>query len=79
MAIGDVAAGCTVLVLYNGLPLPPSKLSLPTGDLDAYLIHGSLGPPKSTHKGISIGSAVFVGLTIVTDQQTQRQTMLRYL
>ena len=28
-----------VAILYNGLPFPPSKLPLPTGDLRPHLIH----------------------------------------
>jgi len=35
----------SVLILYNGTPLFPSKLPLLIGDLDPYLIRGSLGPP----------------------------------
>jgi len=27
--------------IYNGLPLTPSELPFPTGDMDSYLIHGS--------------------------------------
>jgi len=43
------------------------------GDMDPYLTHGSLGPPEFLNpNGISIGSAVFAGLTSVTDQQTDR-------
>ena len=40
----------SVLILYDGLPLPPSKLPLPMGDLDTHLTHGSLGPPESSSK-----------------------------
>ena len=39
-----------------------------------YLIHGSLGPRKSAQKPISIGSAVFAGLTNVTNRYTHAQT-----
>jgi len=35
-----------VPILYNGPPLPSSKLPLPMGDLDADIIHGSLGRPE---------------------------------
>jgi len=43
-----------VPILYNGQPLPSSKLPLPIGDLDPYLIHGSLGPaPKSSSQTAS--------------------------
>jgi len=51
-------------------------------DLDLYLTHGSLGQSQSSTQsghtrvlnpnGISIGSAVFAGLTTVTDGQTDR-------
>jgi len=60
---------------------PSSKFPLPMGDLDAYLIHGFLGPPMSTDpKGVSIGSAIFAGLTgsrwwqTDTDRQTDSAT-----
>jgi len=38
------------VILYNGPTLAPSKLPLCTEDLEfgPHLIHGSLGPPKST-------------------------------
>jgi len=52
-------------------PFFPKNLSFPMGDLNPHVIHGPLGPPKSsTQNGISIGSAVFAGLTSVTDRQT---------
>jgi len=35
-------------ILYNGPPLRPSKLLLPTADLDPHLIYGSLDPPESS-------------------------------
>jgi len=55
-----------------------SKFPLPMGDLDPYLIHGSLDPLESINpKGISIGSAIFAWLTIMT--VTERQTMLLHL
>jgi len=38
----------SVPILYSGTPLSPSKLPLPMGDLDPHLIHGSLGPSKSS-------------------------------
>jgi len=40
-------------ILYNGTPLPPSKLPLPIRDLDPHLIHGSLGPLESSTQMIS--------------------------
>jgi len=40
-----------------------------------YLMHVSLGPRKSsTQNGISIGSAIFAGLTSVTDKPTDNST-----
>jgi len=56
-------------------PLPsaapsPSKLPLCMGDLDPYLLHGSLVTPGvHDQNGISISSAGFAGLMIVTDRQ----------
>ena len=65
----------TVSIVYNGTPLPPTKLSLP--------IWGS-GPPSNTwfpgptrvpsQNGISISSAIFAGLSSVTDRQTDWPT-----
>jgi len=41
-------------LLYNGLPLTPSKLPFPMGDLDPHLIHGFLRPPSHKNpNGIS--------------------------
>jgi len=52
----------------------PSKLPLRMGNLDPHLIHGFSGPLKSIiQNGISIGSAVFAGLTTVTDRPTDRR------
>ena len=52
-----------------------AKLSLCTGRSGPHLIHGSLGPPRVHNRnGISIGSAVFAGLTTVTDRQTDHAT-----
>jgi len=48
----------------------PSKLPLPMGDLYPHLIRGSLSPPDSIPNGISIGSAIFAGLTSVTERPT---------
>ena len=41
----QVTAGCPYTLQW--VPLSPSKLPLPMGDLDPHLTHGSLGPPKS--------------------------------
>jgi len=49
----------------------PLKIALAMGDLDPHLIHSYLDPPESSPpNGISICSAVFAGLTSVTDWQT---------
>jgi len=67
----------SVPILCHGPPLPLSKLPHP--------IEGT-GPPSNTWfprptrvlnpNGISISSAVYAGLTSVTDRQTDRQTTL---
>ena len=60
-------------MLCSGTPLPPQNCHFPWGDLDPHLIRGSLGPGPTrvlNPNGISIGSAVFAGLTDVTDRQT---------
>jgi len=62
----EIDLRASVPILYTGTPLPPSKLPLPMGDLDPTQI---LNPNR-----ISIGSAVFAGLTTVTDRSTDRQT-----
>ena len=58
----------------------PSLQNCPftSGDQDPHLIRGALGPLKSTTQMIlqSIDSAILAGLTIVTDQPTDRP---RYL
>jgi len=52
----------------------PLKIAPLHGGSGPYIIHGSLGPSKSsTQTSISIGPAVFAGLTSVTDRQTDRQ------
>jgi len=63
------------LYFTTGRPFPPQNCTFPWGDLDPHLIHGSLGPPESNNpNGISIGSAVFAGLTSVTDRPTDHAT-----
>jgi len=59
-------------IVYNGSPLPPSKLSLPVGDVDPYLIMEWFPEPTQVlnSNSISISSAVFAGLTTVTDRLT---------
>jgi len=72
-------------ILYSGTPLPPSKLPLPCdsggskeplldGGSDPHLIMVLSLPRVLNPNGISIGSAVFAWLTIMTDRQTDRQT-----
>jgi len=64
-----------VPILYNGTPFSPSKLSLPMGDPDPPSNTWFPGPTQVVNpNGISIGAAVFAGLTSVTDRQTDRQT-----
>jgi len=58
----------SVPILYNGTPPSSSKLPLPMGRSGLYLIHGSVGPPESSPKRHLIGSAIFVGLTTMTDR-----------
>ena len=53
--------------------LAPLKVRLSGGP---YLTDGSLDPIVRTPNGISIASAVFVGLTVVTNRLTS--TTLRY-
>jgi len=54
--------------------LPPQNGPFP-GDLDPYVIRGSPGPTRVLNpNGISIDSAVFAGLSSVTDRQINRQT-----
>ena len=50
-------------VLLNG-PDGPQELPLSLGDLQPYLIYGSLGPPIFKQNGISIGLAVFAHLAV---------------
>jgi len=68
----------SVLTLYNGPFLPPSKskLLLPTGDLDCHLIHGSLGPSKSSTKMASRSVQSFLQGSLMwqTDRPTEHTT-----
>ena len=64
------------LYFTMGRPFFPKICPFPWGDLDPiqYMLPGPtqvLNP-----KGSWIGAAVFAGLTIVTDRQTDRQTRL---
>jgi len=66
----------SVPILYNGTPLCPLKIAHSHGGFEPppHLTYGWF--PVSTsvlnQNGISIGSAVFAGLTSVTDRQTDR-------
>jgi len=57
--------------LQRDAPFLRSKLPLPMGGSELPSNTWSLGPTQVLNSnGISIGSAVFVGLTSVTDRQT---------
>ena len=64
--------------LYFTMGAPfPKNCPVPMGGPGLHRIYDSLGPWLRTHNpnGISIGgSAVFTGLTTVTDRQTDRRT-----
>jgi len=66
-------AQMTAELLYftMGCPFSPQNCAFPWGDLDPHLIHGSLGPLESSTTQTPFQfvhcSAVFVGLTSVTD------------
>jgi len=61
--------------LYQGTPLPPSKLPLPMGGFGPQSNTWFSGPTRVLKpNGISISSAVFAGLTSVTDRQTDHAT-----
>jgi len=58
----------SVHILYNGMPLPPLKLPLPMGGSGSHLIWFPASTRVLNPNGISISSAVFAGLTTVTDR-----------
>jgi len=63
---------CECHYVHNGTSLSPSKLPIPMGDLGPSLTW-FLGPTRVLNPNcFSIGSAVFAGLTTVTDRQTDR-------
>jgi len=76
MTKGRIAAAHRRYSLHFTMGHPfPSKLLIPMGDLDPHLITNTwfLGPIQvHIPNGISIGSAVFAGLMIVTDRQTDK-------
>ena len=58
-----------------GRPFPPPKFAHSHGGSELPSNTWSLGPTQVLNtNGISIGSAVFAGLTSVTDRPTDRQT-----
>jgi len=65
----------SVPMLYNGTPLSPSKLPLP---MRGSALPSNIWFPVLTRvlipNGISIGSAVFAGLTSMTDRLTNHAT-----
>jgi len=67
-----------VPILYNGTPLPPSKLPLSMGGSGPHLIHGFLGPPESTTQMASQSVQPFLQDSLVwqTDRPTDHATPL---
>jgi len=64
----QMTAECPYTLHYNGLPVFPSKLPIPMLACRRHVIRGSLGPPESgTQMATWIVSAIFAGLTSVTD------------
>jgi len=63
-----------VHMLYNGSPLYPQNCAYPYGSGAPGSNSWFLGPVTRVHhpNGISIDSAVFAGLTIMTDRPTDR-------
>jgi len=57
-----------------GRPFSPSKLPLPMGDMNTYLIHGPFGPPKSLTKTASRSLQPFLQGSL--PWQTDRESML---
>jgi len=67
----------SVPILYNGTPLSPLKIAPSHGGIWTPSNTCFLGPTRVHNpNGISISSAIFAGLTSVTDRQTDRQTTL---
>ena len=68
---------CRVPILYYGMPLSPSKLPIPMGDVVLWTPSNTwfLGPNQVLNpNSISIASAVFAGFTSVTDRPTDHAT-----
>jgi len=53
-------------ILCNGPPLTPSKLPILVGDLEPHLVHGSLGPPKSSTQTASRSAQPFLRQNVAT-------------
>ena len=64
----------SVVILYNGPPIPPQNFPFPWGDLNLHLVHALSAHSSPWSKGISIGSAVSARLTSVTDGRTDHAT-----
>ena len=68
----QMTAECLYTLHWDALP--PSKLSLSMGGSGLPFNSRFLGPTRVLNlNGISIGAAVFAGLTSVTDRQTDRR------
>ena len=65
-----------VSILYNGSLFPVSKLPLPMGGSGPNLIHGSLGPPKSSTQTASRSVQLFLQGSLVweTDRLSDHAT-----
>jgi len=62
-----------------GRPFSPLKMLLPMEDMNLHLIQWFFELFRAHNpNGISIGSAIFTGLTTVSHRQTDRQTILQY-
>jgi len=67
----QLTADCPYTLQWE--PLSP-KLPLSKGYQDHHLTHNFLGHPSTQPSGISIGSAVFAGLILVSQTERDRQT-----
>jgi len=66
----------SIVFASMGCPFFPKSLPLPMGDLNPHLIHGPLGPPKSSTQTASRLVQPFLQGSLVwqTDRPTDRQT-----
>jgi len=69
----------SVPILYNGTPLPPSKLPLPMGDLDPHLIYGSRGPPESSTQMASWSVQPFLQGSLVWQADATRSVTIDHI